>query len=115
LSAHDIHFSYGENLGAADCGVPVERFRWLPTRQPVDLELWKNPYDGPATAYTTIATWRHDGNDISYRGETYYWSKEREFLKVLDLPRRCSATFELATGVDEDTKRMLHQHGWRQI
>src|SRR5262249_2790227 len=24
LEAHDTHFSFGENLGAADCGVPVE-------------------------------------------------------------------------------------------
>src|SRR5205809_2682471 len=34
LQAHDTLFSFGENLGAADCDVPVERFRWLSTRQP---------------------------------------------------------------------------------
>src|SRR5207245_609070 len=27
LAAHDTHFSFGENLGAPDCDVPVERFR----------------------------------------------------------------------------------------
>src|SRR5947209_3142808 len=43
LGAHDTHFTFGENLGAADCGVPCERFRWLPTRQPVVLDLWGNP------------------------------------------------------------------------
>src|SRR5439155_15098967 len=32
LAAHDTHFSFGENLGAPDCAVPVERFRWQPTR-----------------------------------------------------------------------------------
>ncbi len=32
LGAHDTHFSFGENLGAPDCDVPIERFRWLPTR-----------------------------------------------------------------------------------
>ena len=33
LSAHDQHFSFGENLGAPDCLVPVEKFHWQPTRQ----------------------------------------------------------------------------------
>src|SRR5829696_3185129 len=34
LDAHDTHFSFGENIGSPDCDVPVERYRWLPTRQP---------------------------------------------------------------------------------
>jgi len=34
LAVHDT-LSFGENLGALDCHVPVERFHWLPTRQPV--------------------------------------------------------------------------------
>src|SRR6185369_9369852 len=34
LDAHDTHFSYGENFGAPDCRVPVERYRWIPMRQP---------------------------------------------------------------------------------
>src|SRR5262249_46532938 len=95
LARHDTHFSFGENLGAADCGVPVERFRWLPTRQPVVLDLWENAAAGNGSPYTTIATWRNRGKDINYRGETYYWSKDREFLKFLDLPRRCRVTFQL--------------------
>src|SRR5215211_5492129 len=40
LQAHDTLFSFGENLGAADCDVPVDGFRWRPTRQPVALDLW---------------------------------------------------------------------------
>jgi hypothetical protein len=71
LSNHEVHFSFGENLGAPDCGVPVERFRWLPTRQPVVLDLWENHRGGDRAVYTTIAAWRNKGKDISYRGETY--------------------------------------------
>ena len=43
LAAHDTLFSFGENLGAPDCEVPVEQFRWHPTRQPVVLDLWYPP------------------------------------------------------------------------
>ena len=88
LEAHDVLFTFGENLGRPDCGVPVERFTWHPTRQPVVLDFWPPAPPRPGAPYTTIATWRHQ-KDRVFRGETYHWSKEREFLKILDLPRRC--------------------------
>src|SRR5687767_594972 len=100
LEAHDTHFTFGENLGAADCDVPVERFRWLPTRQPVVPDLWAGPETG-GEAYTTVTTWRNKGKDVTYRGDTYYWTKDREFLKVLDLPRRRGVPFELAARVED--------------
>jgi hypothetical protein len=119
LAAHDTLFSFGENLGAPDCDVPIERFHWLPTRQPVVLDLWDlwdlrdSPY-GRGEAYTTITTWHNKGKNITYRDDTYYWTKDREFEKFLDLPRRRKAPFELAAGVDEEVKRLLREHGWRQ-
>jgi hypothetical protein len=115
LSAHDTHFSFGENLGAPDCSLPMERFQWLPTRQPIILDLWNNPYNADGTAYNTITTWNNKGKNITYQGDTYYWTKDREFEKVLDLPSRCQVPFELATGVSEEVKQLLHKHGWRQV
>ncbi|NEO59397.1 MAG: hypothetical protein F6J98_02880 [Moorea sp. SIO4G2] len=114
LSAHDTHFTFGENLGNADCGVPIERFHWQPTRQPVDLALWQHAYS-PGEAYNTITTWNNKGKDIVYQGETYYWRKAREFEKFIDLPSRRSVQFEIAAGVGETVKRFLHQHGWQQV
>jgi len=116
LDAHDIHFSFGENLGAPDCTVPVERYRWLPTRQPVVMELWENPFPpDPAAPYTTITTWHNKGKSIVYRGEKYYWTKDREFLRFIDLPRRRPVPFELAVVVDEPTERLLRDNGWRLV
>jgi hypothetical protein len=112
LSAHHVHFSYGENFGAPDCKVPLERFQWIRTRQPVILDLWNNscPVDG--RPYTTIATWENKGKDIVFNGETYYWSKDREFMKLIDLPRRRAVPFELAVGREEKVQRILSDHGW---
>ena len=117
LSAHDTLFSFGENLGAPDCEVPGELFRWLPTRQPVVLELWDNPRGpDPKAAYNTITTWHNTGKNIVWRNQTWYWTKDREFEKFLELPRlRPGQGFELAAGVDEKVKRMLAEHGWRQV
>lgn len=114
LEAHDTHFSYGGNFGRPDCRVPLERFKWLPTVQPVALDLWDNKiFQKNGAAFNTIATWRNKGKDIVYNGETYYWSKDREFKKFLDLPQRRATPFELAVGVDAKTQRMLAKHGWR--
>jgi hypothetical protein len=113
LAAHHIHFSYGENLGAPDCDLPVEGFEWLPTRQPVALELWKNPINpSAASAYSTITTWHNKGKSLTFRGEVYYWTKDREFLRFIDLPQRRNVAFELALVVDEPTERLLRSYGW---
>lgn len=116
LEAHDTLFTFGENLGAPDCDIPVEHFRWLPTRQPVAMELWENPFP-PArgTAFSTITTWHNKGKDLEWRGETWYWTKDREFKKFLDLPRRRDVKFELAVEVDEDVHRLLTANGWNIV
>lgn len=115
LAAHDTHFSFGENLGAAGCDVPIEKFRWLPTRQPVTIDLWQGARaDNPST-YTTITTWHNKGKNLEWRGDTWYWTKDREFERFLDLPhRRPSQQFELAAGVDVEVQKLLRDHGWRQ-
>jgi hypothetical protein len=114
LGAHDTHFSFGENLGAADCTVPVQKFRWLPTRQPVALDLWTNTFAG-GPAYHTITTWHNKGKDIQWQGEMYYWTKDREFERFLELPeRRPAQQFELAATVDDTVRGRLKSHGWLQ-
>ena len=112
LSAHQVHFSFGENFGAPDCKVPLKRFHWITTRQPVILDLWRNSRRVAGRPYTTVATWENKGKDIVYEGETYYWSKDREFMKFIDLPQRRAARFELAVGQDEKVQRILREHGW---
>jgi hypothetical protein len=113
LAGHDTLFSFGENLGAADCQLPVEQFKWLPTRQPVAMELWQNG-SAKAESYNTITTWHNKGKNVEWRGETWYWTKDREFEKFLDLPRRRPVQFELAATVDDKVKTLLQDHGWRQ-
>ncbi len=113
LNAHDTLFSFGENLGAADCAVPVSQFKWLPTRQPVAMELWKNAPAGGLT-YNTITTWHNKGKNIEWLGDTWYWTKDREFEKFLNLPSHRPVQMELAATVDDGVKSLLKKHGWKQ-
>jgi len=112
LRGHDTHFTFGENVGTPHSSAPTAGFTWLPTRQPVCLDLWENDVDHPGRRYTTITTWHHKGKDVVYRGETYRWTKDREFLRLIDLPRRRPVEFELAVLADECSLELLGGHGW---
>jgi hypothetical protein len=114
LAAHDLLFTYGELLGTAACAIPAERFRWIPTRPPVSLDEW-HPGDAGG-AYRSIATWENKGKNVAFRGETYYWTKHHNFLRVIDVPRRCDAAFELAMDpLDDAVRGDLTAHGWTLV
>ena len=110
LAAHDTHFTFGESVGSADCSLPDVGIRWLPTRQPVVLDLW--PEQLPGTSYRTITTWHNKSKELTWQGETYHWTKDREFRRLIDLPTRCAEPFALAVDVDDDTRCELRRHGW---
>jgi len=115
LGAHHVLFSFGENLGAEDCLAPIERFEWLPTRQPVVMDLWEAPMRSGGPRYTTITTWHNEGKEVVYQGEKYYWTKDREFMRFIELPRLCRTPFEIALGRDEALWRMLGGYGWHPV
>jgi hypothetical protein len=112
---HAMLFTWGENYGQPDCGIPVStRFQFLPTRQPVVIEMWESMRQHGSDAFTTIAGWQQLWRDVTLNGELYRWSKHLEFMKFIDLPSRTTQTLELAlAGCNEDDRRMLEQQGWR--
>jgi hypothetical protein len=114
LATHTHHFTYGENLGASDCPIPLQEFQWRPTRPPVVLDLWEARFDPAAECFTTVGTWKNVDKDIRFAGETYYWSKHVNFLRFLDLPRLTSQPLELALEHGgAETARTLSEKGWR--
>jgi Glycosyl transferases group 1 len=116
LAAHDVLFTYGENLGTPACPVPLERFAWRPTRPPVVPELWETA-GPPATAFfTSIASWENRGKDVTWEGVTYRWTKHVNFLRVLDLPRRVPQRLRLAMDPDDPAaSARLAAAGWELV
>jgi hypothetical protein len=52
--------------------------------------------------------------DVRFEGQTYYWSKHVNFLRLVDLPRLTSQPLELALEtVDATTREMLLERGWQ--
>jgi hypothetical protein len=115
LSPHTAFFTWGTNYGHPDSAIPVsDRFEFVPSRQPIVMDLWEPFHQPPAEAFTTVGNWRQPYRAVVFRGETYHWSKHYEFLKFIDLPSRCRQRFELAlVNAEDDDYRMLHEHGWR--
>ena len=113
VGAHTALFSWGENYGAPDCGVPTAPFVYQATRPPVVLDHWATPYNPTARRFTTVAHWDQSAKDLEYNGERYAWSKHLEFLKVLELPQRTTQEFSLALAIDDPAAvQLLKAHGW---
>jgi len=114
LDRYDFLFTYGENLGADDCLVPLKRFDWKKTRPPVCLDLWATDESpGPDAHLTSIANWKHSGKDIQWQGSTWRWSKHHNFLRFIDIPAAAALTIELAVGAISKSERdLLEECGW---
>jgi hypothetical protein len=109
--AHNMFFSFAESIGQPGCTVPDDGIPWQPTRQPVVMRAWRpapGRVDGP---YTTVMLW--DSYDRRTWGGRLFGMKAEEMERVLTLPSRCSARFELAVGSPTTPNERLQAHGWR--
>lgn len=116
LRRHKALFTFGENVGTKIFPVPLHRFKWLPTRQPVVIDLWRTRRLPSTTAvFTSVANWSTSGlKDIEWRGSNYLWSKSREFLRFVQAPRLAGEPFELATDIKDDKTRVKFiRNKWR--
>jgi hypothetical protein len=113
LAGHDAHVTYGENLGAADCPIPLTHFRWGKTRPPVTFEYWPFRGDTRCPRFTTVATWHNRGKDCTFAGETYQWSKHANFRALITLPRQTAQPIELAVEIDNTQElEAFQQQNW---
>lgn len=117
LQAHTHFFTFGENLGTELCEVPLDRFAYLPTRQPIVIDWWNQPAESAARTktapFTTIMSWKQSGKDIDWNGKRYLWSKHKEFRKFIGLPQRVECDFHAAVATREiEAIELMKQHGW---
>lgn len=65
--------------------------------------------------FTTVTTWRNDTKHKDWQGETYFWTTDREFLALVDLPSRTSARLEFAIDGVPAEADVLASKGWRVV
>jgi hypothetical protein len=114
IEHYDVRFSYGHNIGRPGCRIPPDGYDWLPTSPPVVGELWNDlpPSSAAGAPFTTVANWSAYGA-VAYEGNQY-GQKDREFMRVLDLPRHTTQPLEVAlSGAGIDVRRTFTDAGWR--
>jgi hypothetical protein len=105
-------FTFGENVHRSDCEMPTGGACWLPTRQPVVLELWPVEPGNPSAPFTTVMNWSAYG-DHEYEGRVY-GQKDREFASFVDLPKVTGQRMEIAlAGLPSAQASRLTRGGWR--
>lgn len=115
LDAHDLLFSFGETMSSPDFPLPLAPYQWRATRQPVDLSLWHTGQAPSSTHFTTVTSWHNDNKDRLWGGVVYFWTKDREFRKFLDVGQRWPGRFEMAVTPSPDTRETLLSHGWTTV
>lgn len=111
--AHNSYFSFGENVGLPQSGIPVDGFDWQPTRQPIVLSAWRTT-PGPAVGkFTTVMQW--DSYPMREFNGQKYGLKSDSFTSYLNLPGHVGQIFELALGSRTAPKDLLRSRGWAVI
>lgn len=117
IAGHDVYFTIGENVGAADCVIPTSGLRWHPTRQPIVLTDWPVAPSDSLERYTTIGSWRGPYGPVVFDGKTY-GLKAHEFRRFIELPRHLSARCEIALDIhpaDQADMDRLRANGWSLV
>ena len=111
-AAHNVFFTFGENIGKPFCTIPLDGFDWQPTRQPVSLEAWSCIIPGPhAGKFTTVMQW--DSFEAPYKfGELSFAMKSASFRRFMNLPRYLGDIFELAVWGRPEPIAALGAAGW---
>jgi hypothetical protein len=117
VAEFDRHFTYAENIHAEDCLVPHVGFSWQTTRMPVVLECWTGDTIAPprpGLPWSTVMTWNAFPGKLVYRGVEYF-SKGREFSRLLELPSRSPGSFKVALGGKHAPCEELRRYGWEVV
>jgi hypothetical protein len=109
---HNAFFTFGENFGTL-ATIPDDGHPWLPTRQPVVLDMWApgSANAGTQLPYTTLMQWdSYDGVDYAGR---HFGMKSESFGPYADLPSRVDVELAAALGSPSAPRDWLRDLGWK--
>ena len=108
---HTSFFTYGENFNKEGCLMPDDTLPWEPTRQPVVMSAWPVMQANAHDPFTTVMKWEsYSGKEHKNR---YYGMKAESFEPYLSIPKKTSATMEIAISDSSAPRQRLTENGWR--
>jgi hypothetical protein len=112
---YDRFVTYAENIGRADCLVPLLGKSWITTRMPIVRSLWSDvPPAMGGEPWTTVMTWNNFSAPLVHEGKEY-GSKGVEFAKFSSLPQKTSRKLKIAVGGNEAPREKLIGDGWAVV
>lgn len=120
IQNHNYCFTFGENIGADDCLIPICGLQWHPTRQPVCLDHWcVASLPDKQHIFTTLMNWTA-GKKLSYENKEW-GQKDEEFIKIIHLPQLVP-NIKLTIGVGQTSpanggfpKETIQYYGWETV
>lgn len=114
LARHQVIATYATNIGQEDCGIPVERFEWIPTVPPVALDLWSTEAPSRTNAFTTVLNWSSPEGHVEWNGRRWAWSKRPSFERFMTTPTHSPLPLEVAIrGASDEVLASLSRNDWR--
>lgn len=118
IKEHNYLFTFGENIGTAECRIPDCGLRWLTTRQPVCIDYWRVDAisELSGNSFTTLMNWTA-GKILTFEGEEW-GQKDIEFQKFVKLPQlvngiKLSAIVNKTGGTGQNFfKDEIEKEGW---
>jgi len=113
LHDYQAHFTYGTNIGQADCRIPTADVSWIPTLPPIVAQAWSDRSAVAPTPgrITTVCNWGAYGG-VEYGGERY-GQKDEEFTKIIGLAASSPQPLEIAiAGASDSSISQLTEAGW---
>ena len=98
FDGYDVRFSYGELVHQNGCSMPTANLQWIPTRQPVVLDLWTFTTGDPSAPYNTVIN--------------FFFERAREFEPYFSLPRIADEPMQIAANAPANVKAKLARGGW---
>ena len=117
LQGHDLHVTFGRNIGRVDCSIPTCGLDWITIAPPVVLGRWPVVEDVGIDRFTSVATWRGAYAPVQFGGTTY-GLRVHEFRRFAQLPGRVGLPFELALDIHPAETRdlaLLAENGWSLV
>ena len=111
FSRYHTLFTYGENVHRPSCDMPTAGVHWLPTRQPVVMDLWPVEAGVSSAPLTTVVNWSAYG-DREHEGRVY-GQKDREFEPFFSLPCDTGEAMEMTVSAPTAVLERLADGGWR--
>jgi hypothetical protein len=115
FKGHHQYVTIGENIGRADCAIPICGIDWITTRQPVVVGEW--PVTARGERVTSVVSWRGPFGPVEFGGKIY-GLRAHEFRKFVELPKNSAMEFELALDIHPaETKdlALLQENGWKSV